>query len=71
MAWGGDRARPAPGDRNVTKLRRLYARLSNLAHEALALLREFCFSVLMGYPMERDVEDWVAGTPRDYAGRDE
>jgi hypothetical protein len=27
--------------------------------------------VLMGYPMERDVEDWVAGTKRDYAGRDE
>jgi hypothetical protein len=55
----------------MTKLRRLYAKLSNLAHEALALLREFCFSVLMGYPMERDVEDWVAGTKRDYAGRDE
>jgi hypothetical protein len=62
-------------DRNVTKFRHLYAKLSSglwhLAREAIQLFREFCFSVLMGYPMERDVEDWVAGTPRDYAGRDE
>jgi hypothetical protein len=56
----------------MTKLRCLYARLSNLAREALALLREFCWSAMLGHPMEEDLEDWgTAGTKRDYAGRDE
>jgi hypothetical protein len=58
--------------KTVTKFRHLYAKLSNLAHEALALLREFCWSAMLGHPMEEDLEDWgTAGTPRDYAGRDE
>jgi hypothetical protein len=57
-------------DKMTHTFRCLYAKLYNMAKTAISLLRDICVTMWDSHPMERDVEDWVAGTKRDYAGRD-